>query len=84
MHRGKATRPFCVVVTAVVDDAILATPGEPPPPHAAASSEIGATTTTQARMSGRRQLSMFGSVRSSTGKAHHGNMNGSALTLRSC
>jgi hypothetical protein len=84
MQREKATAPFCVVVAAVVAEATLATPDEPPPPQPAASSENAATATTEARMSERRQLTMFGSFQSRARKAHHRNLNVSALRLRGC
>ena len=73
MQRAKANAeasvPFCVVVVApvvaaVVEEATLATPAEPPPPQPAASSANAATRTTEARMSGLRQRTMFGSLRS--------------------
>jgi hypothetical protein len=89
MQREKATATAAsfrvVVVAAVVEEATLATRGEPPPlPQPAASSEKAATATTEGRMSGRRQRMMCGSFQSRTGKAHHRNLNVSALKLRGC
>ena len=71
--------PSCAVVAALVEEATLATPGEPPPPQPAASSESAATATTEARMSGGRHRTMFGSFQSRARKAHHRNLNGSPL-----
>jgi hypothetical protein len=53
-----------LTVVVVVEEATFATPGELPPPHPAASSDNAATATTEARMSGLRQRTMFGSFRS--------------------
>jgi hypothetical protein len=79
-----AAAPFCVVVAAaVVEEATLATPREPPPPQPTASSEKPATARTEARMSRGRQRNMFGSLQSTAGKAHHRNLSGSPLRLRS-
>jgi hypothetical protein len=88
MQREKATAAaasFCVVVVAaVMEEATLATLGEPPPPQPAASSENATTATTDVRMTGRRQRTMFGSLQSRAEKAHHRNLNVSALRLRGC
>jgi hypothetical protein len=76
--------PFCAaVVAALVEAATLATTGEPPPPQPAASSEHAAIATTEARLSGGRHRTMFGSFQSRARKAHHGNLSGSPLCLRS-
>jgi hypothetical protein len=73
MQRAKAnaeaTVPFCVVVVApvvavVVEEATLATPEAPPPPQPAVSRATAATRTPDARMSGLRRRTMFGSLRS--------------------
>jgi hypothetical protein len=83
MQRVKATAVFCGVVAAgLVDEVMLATPGEPPPPpQPAASSDNAAAATTEGRISGWRQH-MIGFLWLEVGKAHHPNMNDSALSLR--
>jgi hypothetical protein len=83
-----AVAPFCVVVAAavveaVVEEATLATPGEPPLPQPAASSEHAASAKTEARISGGRHRTIFGSFQSRARKAHHRNLNESPLCLRS-
>jgi hypothetical protein len=80
--------PFCVVVAAAVveaavEEATLATPGEPPLPQPAASSGHAATATIETRMSGGRHRTIFGSFQSGARKAHHRNLSGSPLCLRS-
>jgi hypothetical protein len=77
--------PVCVVVVAVlVEEATFATPGELPPPQPDVSREDAATATTEARVSGLRQRMRFASFHARARKAHHWNLNASALRMRGC
>jgi hypothetical protein len=67
-----------------VDVEPVATAGGFPPPQPAASSEHATTATTDAMMSGGRERSMFEAFQSTASKAHHRNLNVSALRLRGC